>query len=235
MTIREHKLKKDGIDVTDGDFVRVGKEANHTEVSKTDGSVRLRGESTAWRDMIADLFGKRLNSTAGKVNYDYDENLIRFLSGGSISVAADRVGGNQEINHEFKVGSSIILRPHIHWFQPVISHSPDVLDTKEYELTARWRLARNGHGINLSDPWNTIVLTSNLTNNIFDATYADGKDYLNQITRFPDIVIDCKISDTIQFQMARTDALGDEMLLYFFDLHGKIDSHGSEDEVYKRP
>lgn len=218
---------------TDFNYLKFGTPPNYAEISKTTGEMRFRGDATMWKDMIADLFGKRLNSTAGKVAYDFVNNVILFKSGGSIALEADRVGGNQEINHEFLVGSGITFRPHIHWFQPVISHTPDVLDTKAYELTAKWRLLKNGYGINLTDPWTEIVLTSNLTNNVFGITNVGGKDYANQITRFPDITIDCDISDTIQFQMARTDSLGDDMLVYFFDLHGRTDGVGSEEEVAK--
>ena len=35
--------------------------------------------------MVGDLFGKRLSSTVGKVDYDWDNNAIKFQSGGSIS------------------------------------------------------------------------------------------------------------------------------------------------------
>lgn len=222
-----------GVNLKDPDFIKLGAPPDYTEISKTDGTVRYRGNATMWKDMIADLFGRRLNSTAGKVDYNYTDNVLNFQSGGSISNIVDRVGGSLEINHEFLVGSGITIKPHIHWFQEVISHSPDVLDTTAYELTSKWRLVRNGRGITLTDAWTEIVLTSNLTNNIFDATYADGKDYMGQISRFPDIVVDCGISDTIQFQMARTDALGGTMMVYFLDMHGQVDGAGSEDEIAK--
>ena len=195
--------------------------------------MRFRGDATMWKDMIADLFGKRLNSTVGKVDYDYEENVLDFQSGGVITNLADRVGGNLEINHEFLVGSSVTFRPHVHWFQAVASHSPDALDATAYEITARYRLLRNGYGLNLTDAWTNITLTSNLTNNAFDATNAGGKDYIAQISRFSDITVDCGISDTIQFQMARTDSLGGNMLVFFMDMHGKVDGAGSEQEFIK--
>ena len=33
--------------------------------------------------------------------------------------------------------------------------------------------------------------------------------------------------------MARTDSLGGTMLVYFLDLHGEVDSDGSDDEMHK--
>jgi len=82
----------------------------------SDGNVRMQGTATTWRDMVGDLLGYRLNSTAGKANYDWDENAIGFESGGLITDAADRVQWNQEIDHDYKVGTSITFHPHLHWF-----------------------------------------------------------------------------------------------------------------------
>ena len=88
--------------------------------------------------MVSDLFGKRLNSGAGKVDYDWDENAIVFQPSGSLSTAADRVGGNQEINHQFKIGSSIVFKPHLHWWQQVTTGAVDSI-----VFSAQWRLQRN--------------------------------------------------------------------------------------------
>jgi len=221
--IRQTETTKTG-DIDGGDYAEV----------RADGTHRLIGEATAWKDMIMDISGRRLTSTVGKVDYDNENNAIIFQSGGSISAANDRVQGNQEINHEFLVGTDVLFKPHLHWFQEVTSHTPDVLETVAYEITLRWRNARNGYGINLTTPdWSTITLTSNLTNNIFGITNIGGKEYMCQITRFPDIITTCSVSDTVQIQMARTDSLGGNMLVYFMDLHGKIDSFGSDDEIAK--
>ncbi len=192
-------------------------EGNYTEI-KTDGTQRLHGTSTAWKDMIADLFGKRMNSIAGKVDYDWDENAVIFQPSGNISNAADRISGNQEINHEFKVGTNVTFKPHIHWFQEA--------GTK-FVLTAKYRLQRNG--VAKTEDWQTVTSTMNDGDDVFE--YSTGT--LNQLTRFPDITVTCGVSDTIQFQIARTDSLSGNMLVYFFDLHGEIDSFGSETEIGK--
>ena len=199
--------------------LRIGSESegNYTEIG-TDGTQRLHGTSTAWKDMIADLFGKRISSIAGKVDYDWDENAIVFQPSGSISNAADRVGGNQEINHEFKVGTNITFKPHIHWFQDAAT---------KFVLTARYRLQQNG--VAKTTDWTTITSTMNEDADVFE--YSTGT--LNQLTRFPDITVTCGISDTIQFQIARTDSFSGNMLVYFFDLHGEVDSAGSESEISK--
>ena len=65
-------------------ILKIGQQAagNYFEVS-TSGVPRLRGTATVWRDMVGDLFGRNLNSSAGKVDSNWDDNCINFDSGGS--------------------------------------------------------------------------------------------------------------------------------------------------------
>lgn len=211
-------LLKHGISLVEADYMKLGSEEGYTRISKTDGSLRLKGTSSVWKDMIADLFGRRLHSTAGKLDYDYNENALKFQSGGNINTINDRVGGNLEINHEYKIGTSITFKPHFHWFQS---------NANENVMTLRYRLQRNGQAKNTT--WTTITSTVNSTNNAY--TYSSGT--INQITKFPDITLTCDVSDTIQFQLARTDSNGGDMYIYFLDVHGEIDSMGSEEEFAK--
>lgn len=197
---------------------------NYTEFRNDDGTMRAQGSSTCWKDMVADLFGRRLNSNTGKVDYDYNENAIKFQSGGNMSNVSDRVGGNLEINHEFEVGTNVLFKPHIHWFQEVSSGS-----VTAFVWTCRYRLQRNGYA--KTTAWTTITATAG-TDDVFDFTGEDDGTY-NQLTRFDDIVITCGVSDTIQFQMTRTDSESGDALVYFMDLHGKTDSLGSDDEIAK--
>ena len=190
---------------------------NYHETGLT-GTPRLRGTATVWKDMISDIFGKNLNATPGKVDSDWDNSAIVFQSGGSIAVAADRIQANLEINHEFKVGTGITFYPHIHWFQDAAT---------QFELTLESRVQRNG------EPMTTAWTTTTLTANDVDDVYPYVSGTLNQITAFPPVTIDCSISDTVQFRMARTDALAGDMLVYFMDMHGEIDSQGSDETFAK--
>jgi len=190
-----------------------------------DGTLRYRGDATVWKDMVTDLFGRRLNSVAGTVDYDYDDNALVFSPNGGIADANDRVGGNQEINHEFKVGSNITFKPHIHWWQPVASNAVGSI-----VFTARYRLQRNGYA--KEDDWTTITAEAGTSDDIWDFTSEEDGLY-NQITRFDDITVDCGISDTLQFQLTRTDSVSGDVSVIFFDTHGMVDSDGSDDEIAK--
>lgn len=198
---------------------------NYVDINETQG-YRNKGDSTVWKDMILDLFGRRLLSVAGKVDYDYNENAIVFSPSGNITTANDRIGGNQEINHEMKVGTSITFKPHIHWWQQVTSNA--VLPVV---FTARYRLQRNNTAKETS--WTTITADAGAGgDDIYDFTsQADG--LYNQITRFSDITLTCGISDTLQIQLTRTDAQVGDISVTFFDIHGEVDSAGSDEEISK--
>jgi len=198
---------------------------DYTEIT-SDGSTYSYGGATMWDDMIGDLFGRRLNSTSGKVDYDWSENAIKFQSGGSITNVTDRVQSNAQIPHKAKVGTSITFKPHLHWFQE-ISSGATVLDAT---FTLRYRLQRNGRG--KESVWTTITTTTGGANDVFDFTGESDGTY-NQLTHFPDITVDCGISDTFQFQIARTDSNTGDIYVYFMDYHYEIDSVGSADEIVK--
>ena len=191
---------------------------NYFEIGLT-GTPRLRGSATVYKDMVGDLFGKRLATTTGRVDYDFDENAIKFQNNGSISTPNDRVGANLQINHEFQVGSGVTFKPHFHWWQN---------DTVKRVVTMQYRILRNGQPRPLA--WTKVTATCADGDDTF--TYA-GETNFDQITHFPDIVTDCGISDTIQFQMARTDSLSGDLYVYFMDMHGAVDSEGSDDWMGK--
>lgn len=205
--------------------IKTGDSTNNVEMNKTQG-VRLNGTSTVWRDMIMDIFGARLNTGAGKVDYDFDENAIVFNPSGSLAVAADRVGGNQEINHDMLVGSSITFKPHIHWWQQVTSNT-----VKPIVFSLRYRLQKGNEAKATS--WTTITADAGAGgDDIWDHT-SKADNLYNQITRFGTITVDCSISDTFQIQVARTDSETGDVSAYFIDMHGEVDALGSDDEITK--
>ena len=207
------------------DPLYIGNGANRTSFA-TDGTQRLEGTATAWRDMIMDISGRRLASTSGKVDYNYDEVAIDFASGGDIAVTNDRVCGNQEINHQFKVGTNITFKPHIHWWQQVTSNA-----VLPIVFTMQWRLQDNGAAKTTS--WTTITADTGAGgDDIYDFT-SESDGLYNQLTRFDDIVVTCSVSDTIQLRLARTDTETGDVSAYFLDLHGQVDSFGSDDEIAK--
>jgi len=193
-----------------------GAGANRFKIEEDGTAVRV-GDVTTWDDLVGSLTGKRLSSTSGKVAYDYTENAILFLPGGSISTEADIVNFNFQYPHAAIVDGIMAL--HIHWEQP---------DATEREFTLKYRVQKNSAAKNTT--WTTVVIATSEANNVFP--YVSG--VLNQITPLADVdMTDAGISATVQFQLARTDGESGDIRATFVDAHIERDTDGSRSEYVK--
>ena len=169
-----------------------------------------------WDDLVADLSGRRLSSVAGKVDYDYDENAVKFQSGGSLSNSADRVTVNYQFSHSTYFGTGAKFHWHYHWWQP---------DAKAYVISYRYRIQQNGSS--KTTAWTTGSYTVGTGGEAF--TYSSGT--INQISELVEIdIAGLALSDTIQIQFARTDSETGDILGYFVDGHYMKQSNGSKQE-----
>jgi len=176
----------------------------------------LQGHFTVWDDMQNSLIGKRLYSTAGKVDYDYDEIAIAFASGGSMAEANDRVTFPLQMQHKKKLGTAIRL--HLHLEQE---------DDTEREFTLAYRVQKQGAA--KTTDWTEITLST-----ADDAAFTYSSDTLNQTVSFPEIPVnDVGVSDIVQCRLARTDSAGGTVLVTFADAHFEIDAWGSAGEYTK--
>ena len=180
----------------------------------------MRNYQGTWDDLTTELIGRRLYSNAGKVDYDYDNNRLKFQSGGSITNANDRVVWNYQKLH--KVAKDSSLKMHVHFQMP---------NGGPFEFTLRYRLQQNGRAAATS--WTT--LTANTTNDArFSPTPDDFPEWnsvFNQIVVFPAIDLSTLgLSDIIQMQLARTDNTPDDIYVIYVDGHVKMDCFGSREE-----
>jgi len=200
-----------------GTDLKVGAVEGYFEV-EADGTWVNRGDSTTWDDLVNSLVGKRLSSTSGKVDYDYDENAIKFQSGGNIATSNDRVVFNLQYPHACVVDGE--MRLHIHWEQP---------DATVRQFSVQYRIQENG--ATKATTWTTVVVdTDDGGASVF--TYVSGT--LNQITKLATIdMTGASISATVQFRLARTDSETGNILGTFVDAHVERDTHGSRTEFVK--
>jgi hypothetical protein len=189
---------------------------DYLEVSNQ-GKTVFKGAATVWNDIYATMTGDRLYANmTGDATFSWEENLFVFSPNGDITNTVDRVGSNVQMPHSIKLDS--IVKLHMHWRQT---------DNTPREFTIRWRVQENDAEAN--NAWNTVVVNTS-TNNVFG--YDSG--IYNQITRLVDIDYSpYKISDIIQFQVARTDSVPGDIFVSFFDLHYEIDTAGSDLEYTK--
>lgn len=202
--------------MTDFNALSIGYPKDRVEMNHR--GVKYHGAATVWRDMVSSLIGSRLNSAAGKVGYDYDENAIDFASGGDIAVTADRLAWSSEMPHEALIGDGVKIVPHLHLEQDT---------TNAIEFTLRYRIQNNGQA--KTTDWTT--LSADYTSDLV-FPYTSGT--LNQILTFGPVDMSAAaLSDTLQFQMARTDATGGNVLVTFADFHVELDAPGSDQQFTK--
>ena len=195
---------------TDGSIqIKLPSSENYVEIKK-DGTIVVHGDATCWDDLANGLINKKLYSTAGKIDYDFDENSIKFQPGGDITNKNDRVAWNEQKLHRIKATSK--LQFHIHLEQT---------STDKIIFTLKYRIQENGKAKNTT--WTTITC-----NTEDDGLYTYSSGTLNQIIVFPEIDISSTgLSDLIQCQLARTDSTSSDVYVTFVDAHVEIDTFGS--------
>lgn len=170
-----------------------------------------------WDDLTGSLIAHRLESTAGKLQYDYAENRIEMQSGGTLGTAADTLVFNFQWPHgAYPTGE---MRLHVHWEQP---------DAQAYVFSGRYRIQNNGDA--RTTAWTNFTSTVGSGNDKY--TYSSGT--MNQITDLVQIpMTGIGISATVQFQLARTDSLTGSIYATFVDAHIPYNSAGSHQEFVK--
>ncbi len=195
--------------------IKIGTGSNLSKM-EADGTLVFEGNSTVWDDLVGSLIARRLESTTGRLQYNFSESAIIMQNNGSISNNADRLMFNYQYPHAAIVDGE--MRVHIHWEQTT---------TNDIEFTCQYRIQKNGQPKNTT--WTTVVVGSN-ANNVF--TYTSGT--LNQITNIVDVdMTDAGISSTVQFRLARTDSTTGDINAVFVDAHVERDMVGSRQPFTK--
>ncbi len=182
-------------------------------------------EDTVWDDKVYSLYGRRLYSNAGTVDYSDDEQAIIFQRNGDIADRNDRVTVNAEYPHA--ADENGMIYPHLHFWQT----SNDVL-----EWTLEYRIQDNG--VDKTTAWNTMTATvSGAAGDNIGFDYTSGT--LNQLVWFKENGVKGidmtghSLSATIQFRFTRTDNNSGTVLGFFFDFHWPRKRLGSKHELVR--
>lgn len=185
--------------------------------------VFLDGDATVYDDKAYQLIGRRLSSSVGRVDYDWNEQAVIFQNNGDIANINDLVGINAEYPHEAKEDGKIY--PHLHWWQTSA--------TDAIVFTLAYRIQKNGSAKETT--W-TQMTAEALTDSVLP--YTSGT--MNQITKFKDAsnnyyidLNDMGLSATIQFRLTRTDSVSGDVSGIFFDFHYEKETLGSRQEFVR--
>jgi len=200
------------------DTLTIGTAPDQATIDPENGLV-YTGDTTVWNDIQTSLSGRRLASSSGKVDYNYENNSISFSPSGVITNINDMVGWSIQHPHSGKVNG--MINAHIHWEQ---------VDLVAREWTLRWRKQTNKSEKDL--PWNTVLVQ---TGGVNDLSVPDvGFTTWNQITRLVDIdTTGFGLSCVVQLQLTRSDGVAGDIEATFVDAHVELDSLGSKEEYVK--
>jgi len=183
---------------------------------EADGTLEMKGSATAWEDIVGSLIGKKLYENKGTVDFDYNENAVKFQSGGDISKPDDRIIWNYQYPHKAVPGGSVNM--HIHYEQT---------SSDDTEFTMMYRIQSAGSQKDTS--WETAVISSAANNKY---SYVSGT--LNQICVLPSISLAGRpMSSQIEFRFTRSDDLSGDILATFIDGHYESNTLGSREEYVK--
>lgn len=187
-----------------------------------DGTLKFNGEATVWRDEMNELIGKKLESPASDITVDETSSSLLYDDDSEV---ADYVMMNVQLNHDWKVGSSIY--PHLHWRQGAAAY-PNWL------IQWRWQI----QGEEETASWQYQKVSAH------QFTWSAGT--LNQISNFGAITAPAGagISDIVQFRLIRdcsdtstlygdSDPLAGDASAVNFDVHIECDTIGSRSEFSK--
>jgi len=188
------------------------------------GTLRAAGGATCFLDLLQSVTGAQITSPAG----DFVQNIPEASVTAKISARypTDYITTNWQINHNWKLGSSIY--PHLHWWQTTAN-------TPHWILGYRWQI----QGAAKVTSWTPAIWAEN----VFDWTAGT----LNQITRFPAIVPPegyGQVSDILQVRLYRDYTNASELFdggdpvnagqdIVNMDCHIEVDMFGSATEYAK--
>lgn len=207
----------------DGDHIRIGDivGGDYVEINTDDGSVRLRGDATAWDDLLFPASVVKPGATAPAYK--------AFGPSGSLQALMFEAGHHDEVHfevqlpHRWKEGSKIY--PHVHW-TPTTADAGNVV----WELEYSWA---NIDG--------TFGAPSNMAS---DATAAGGTAWVHKLTVLKEAgnayidgtgktmssMLVCRLHRNSN---AGSDTLNKDVAMLDVDFHIEIDSFGSDEEYTK--
>lgn len=184
-----------------------------------------------WWDEKMPLIGQRIDTTSGRIGYNYTENFL-FFADNARYAATEQISISTQVNHDWLIGTN--LRPHIHWAQSSANIPNMVLGYRVWD-----------NGAAIPPTWTLMIPAASggrPSAHVF--TYTAGT--IGQITTFGEIDMSSitGLSANLQFKIWRDTDLGSgeyagadplvgNWLVAEFDYHYQRDAMGSQGEIMK--
>ena len=205
--------------------IQLNKSAAEIDIDLLEGLDNKPKVNEVWDDLKAPLQGQRLDTTSGRLDYDYFNGAVNFNA--NARYPDEPITILMQMPHGKKEGSN--LRPHLHWLQESNA-------TPNFLLAYKW-IEINTVTTKETDFSNYTLLPINGAEFPYQAN-------LHQINIFDEIAGTIGTSDCIAFALFRdstnvsglfagADSYVGDVLAYEFDCHYQIDQLGSIQEFEK--
>ena len=189
----------------------------------TTGDNAIRYDDTVWDDEKFPFIGQRIDTTSGRLGYDYTELGI-FFADNARYAATEQVSMVSQLSHKWKLESAVY--PHFHWFQSSANIPNFLLEYRKYKngdsVPSTWVKA-------VSTPVFTYTSGTILQISVFPAVDMTGIDSVSLFTDYK--FYRDTLNDSGEF--AGADPLTGNALVKEFDVHFEIDTAGSRQEYVK--
>ena len=208
--------------------MKFGRDASHTLLDE-DGTLQAVGDATCWDDLSNAIIAARLDTSSGRLDYDYFNGGVNFNS--NARYPDEPVVIPIQFPHKQLYGTGAVLRPHFHWLQQQSARPNMLLGYKKTNYGSTTTFETDFTNYTLLAPDSDVF------------TYTGGT--LAQITRFPEIdVSDVTISGSVDFALFRdsanasglfagSDPVASDVTIKYNDSHAKFDMLGSREEFTK--
>ena len=182
-----------------------------------------------WDDIISAGLATRLDTSAGKLDYNYADKTIDIADSTSIANDDHKIHFGFQVEHHFKLNGE--CDPHIHWIQS---------ESGVPNWWLRYRFWKNGGE---AGAWTSIALDSGVFPYVSGAIMQIHKPVEDihlsgavngslGVSDFIDIEITRDINNSSSL-FAGADPLTGDAQLRSFDMHLQVDSDGSPEEYSK--
>jgi len=208
--------------------IKFGRETDHTLLEE-DGTLVAVGDAECWDDLSNAIIGARLDTSTGRLDYDYFNGGVNFNS--NARYPQEPVIIPVQFRHKQKYGTGAVLRPHVHWLQLQAARPNFLLGYKKTNQGSTTTFESDFSNYTLLIPDSDVF------------TYTSGT--LLQITKFPEIdVSDVGLSGSVDFALFRdttnvsglfagSDPVATDVTVKYQDQHALFNMLGSREELVK--
>lgn len=180
----------------------------------TTGETPLTLNDMTWIDLVGDIAGAKLDSAAGKIDFDFNEGMLKFQDSADVNNNNDSLQLSFQVNHNIYRGAGAVAKPHLH-----------IIQTST--ITPKWKVEYKILNTGVIKPvWSVLVADGGVE----AMPYTSGD--LDQVIILPDIDISgVGLSARILLRVWHSGTVSGSVLVSAIDCHVPVYKLGSKEPL----